>query len=118
MGQEKLGSAHSDPIKRRINVLEVFYYYYYYSTLEFFVFYFILFYFWLCWVFVAARRLSLVVASGGYSSLRCMGFSLQWLLLLRSTGSRHVSSVVVARELSSCSSRALGRRLSSCGAWA
>ena len=25
---------------------------------------------------------------GGYSSLRCAGFSLQWLLLLRSTGSR------------------------------
>ena len=31
----------------------------------------------------------LVVASGGYSSLRCVGFSLWWLLLLRSTGSRH-----------------------------
>ena len=25
------------------------------------------YYFWLCWVFVAAHRLSLVVASGGYS---------------------------------------------------
>ena len=33
---------------------------------------------------------SLVAASGGYSSLWCSGFSLQWLLLLRSTGSRHV----------------------------
>ena len=54
------------------------------------------FYFWLCWVFVAARGLSLVVASGGYSSLWCAGFSLQWLLLLRSTGSRHAGSVVVA----------------------
>ena len=31
---------------------------------------------------------SLVAASGGYSLLRCVGFSLQWLLLLRSTGSR------------------------------
>ena len=41
-------------------------------------------------VFVAARGLSLVVASRGYSSLRCAGFSLWWLLLLRSTGSRHV----------------------------
>ena len=30
------------------------------------------------------------VESGGYSSLRCMGFSLRQLLLLRSTGSRHV----------------------------
>ena len=44
-------------------------------------------YFWLCWVFVAVRGLSLVEASRRYSSLQCMGFSLQWLLLLRSTGS-------------------------------
>ena len=48
------------------------------------------FFFWLHWVFVAARGLSLVVASGGYSSLWCVGFSLRWLLLLWSTGSRHV----------------------------
>ena len=45
-------------------------------------------YFWLCWVFVAACGLSLVAVSGCYSLLRCAGFSLQWLLLLRSTGSR------------------------------
>ena len=38
--------------------------------------------FWLRWVFVAACGLSLVAASGGYSSLRCAGFSLRWLLLL------------------------------------
>ena len=51
---------------------------------------FILFiYFWLHWVFVAVCRPSLVAASRGYSSLLCTGFSLQWLLLLRSTGSRH-----------------------------
>ena len=31
---------------------------------------------------------SLVAASGGCSSLWCAGFSLRWLLLLRSTGSR------------------------------
>ena len=50
---------------------------------------FILFiYFWLCWVFVAARGLSLVAVSGGYSLLRCAGFSLRRLLLLWSTGSR------------------------------
>ena len=57
---------------------------------------FILFiYFCLCWVFIAVRQLSLVVVSGGYSSLWCLGFSLQcpgfslqWLLLLQSTGSR------------------------------
>ena len=61
---------------------------------------FILFiYFWLHWVFVAARRLSLVAASRGYSSLRYAGFSLRWLLLLRSTGSRHAG-------------------FSSCGTWA
>ena len=42
---------------------------------------------------------SLVVASRGYSSLRCVGFSSRWLLLLRSTGSRHVG-------------------FSSCGTWA
>ena len=33
-------------------------------------------------------QLSLVVASGGYSSLQYAGFSLQWLLLLWSTDSR------------------------------
>ena len=66
-------------------------------------------YFWLRWVFVAARRLSLVAASGGYSLLWCVGFSLWWLLLLRSTGSRSTG-------FSSCGSWALERRLSSCGA--
>ena len=48
------------------------------------------FFFLPCCVLVAAHGLSLVAASGGYSSLRCAGFSLRWLLLLRSTGSRHV----------------------------
>ena len=73
-------------------------------------------YFWLHWVFVAAHGLSLVAASGGHSSLRCAGFSLRWLQLLWSTGSRCVGSVVVAHGLSSCGSRALEHRLSSCGA--
>ena len=72
------------------------------STVFFlFVFYefiYLLTYFWLCWVFVAACGLSLVVASGGYSSLRCVGSSLRWLLLLRSTGSRRAG-------------------VSSCGTW-
>ena len=45
--------------------------------------------FWLCWVFVAACKLSLAAASGGYTSLQCAGFSLRWLLLLQSMGSRH-----------------------------
>ena len=55
--------------------------------------------FWLCQVFVAVRGLSLVVVSGGYSSLRCVGFSLWWLLLLWSTGSRRMG-------FSSCGARA------------
>ena len=60
-----------------------------YIFFSFFLFFINLFiYFWLCCVFVAAPRLSLVAAIGGYSSLRCTGFSLQWLLLLRSMGSR------------------------------
>ena len=67
-----------------------------FTFLSFFKF---IFNFWLCWVFVAARGLSLVAASGGYSSLQCAGFSLQWLLLLQSMGSRHVG-------------------FSSCGTWA
>ena len=56
-------------------------------------------YFWLHWVFVAERGLSLVAVSGGYSSLLCVGFSLRWLLLWPSTGSRHAG-------FSSCSTRA------------
>ena len=55
-----------------------------------------LFNFWLCWVFVSARGLSLVAASGGHSSSRCAGLSLSWPLLLQSTGSRRAGSVVVA----------------------
>ena len=57
------------------------------------------FFSWLPWVFVAAHGLSLAVVSGGYSSLWCTGFSLRWLLLLRSTGSKHAGSVAVARGL-------------------
>ena len=59
-------------------------------------------FFWLRWVFIAARGLSLVAASRGYSLLQCTGFSLQWPLLLWSTGSRHAG-------FSSCGS---------CGTWA
>ena len=61
--------------------------------------FFSFFSFWLHWVLVAARGLSVVAPSGGYSSLRCAGFSLRWLLLLQSMGSRHVG-------------------FSSCGMWA
>ena len=56
-------------------------------------------YFWLCWVFVAARRLPLLVASGGYSLFWCAGFSLRWLLLLGARVLGTQASVVVARGL-------------------
>ena len=74
-----------------------------------FFFFFNLFYFWLCWVFVAARGLSLVAASRAYALLWCAGCSLPWLLLLPSTACRRAG-------FGSCGSRALERRLSSCGA--
>ena len=66
------------------------------STRSFYLF----IYFRLHWVFVAARRLSLAVVSEGFSSLRCVGFSLRWLLLLWRTGSKRMSSVVVVHGLS------------------
>ena len=72
------------------------------------IFFYYLFIFWLRWVFVAGRGLSLVAVSRGHSQLQCVGFSLRWLLLLRSMGSRRAG-------FSSCGSRALERRLSSCG---
>ena len=43
-------------------------------------------------------RLSLVVNSSEYSSLWCVGFSLQWLLLLWSTGSRHMGFRVMEHK--------------------
>ena len=61
---------------------------------------FILFYLLLCWVFVAARGLSLVAASRGYSSLWYAGFSLWWLLLLRAWALGARASVVVVQGFS------------------
>ena len=60
----------------------------------------LIFFFWLTWIFIAGHGLSLVATSGGYSLLGCMGFSLQRLLLLQSTGFRHVGSGVVVHGLS------------------
>ena len=88
-------------LSRTLNIWTSFFFFFFN---KFFLFIFL----WLNWVFVAAGGLSLVVVSGGYSSLRCAGFSLRWLLLLRSTGSRRVG-------FSSCGSRTLERSLSSCG---
>ena len=87
-------------------------------TLVYFIY--LCIYFWLRWVFIAARRLSLVAASRGYSSLRYAGFSLQWLLLLLSTGSRRTgfnscgawASVAVARGLYSAGSVVVAHGLS------
>ena len=53
--------------------------------------------------------LSLVATRRGYSLLQCAGFSLWWLLLLRSMGSRRAG-------FSSCGSQAPEHRLSSCDA--
>ena len=53
---------------------------------------------------------SLMAASGDYSSLQRSGFSSQWLLLLRSTGSR-------AGGLQKLWLWVLEHRLSSSGAW-
>ena len=60
-------------------------------------------------VFVAAQAFSLVVGSRGYSLLQCVGFSLQWLLLLQSMGAgarglqglRYMGSGVAAPGLQS-----------------
>ena len=75
---------------------------------------FIYFYFWLLWVFVAVRGLSLIAASGGHSSLRCADFSPQCPLLLWSTGSRGAgfsSCDTRAQELWLASSRAQAQQL-------
>ena len=45
-------------------------------------------FFLLHWVFVAVRWLSLVVARRGYSPGAVHGFSLWWILLVQSVGSR------------------------------
>ena len=62
-------------------------------------------------IFIAMRAFSLVEGSGGCSPAAAQGFSLWWLFLSQSMGSR-------ARGLSSCGSWALEHRLSSCGAQA
>ena len=59
---------------------------------------------WQCWIFIGLSGLSLVVAGRGCSWLQCEGFSLRWLLLLWSVGSRprrlqrwqHLGSVAAA----------------------
>ena len=48
---------------------------------------------------MASCRLSLVAASGGYSSLQCSGFSLQWLPLCRAQALGTQASVVLVPGL-------------------
>ena len=59
---------------------------------------FLFIYFWLCWVFISVRGLSLVAASGDHSSSRCAGLSLLWPLVAKHR--------LQTRRLSSCGSRA------------
>ena len=78
-----------------------------------------LFYFWLRWVFVAARRLSLVAVSGGLLFIAVCRLLIAVVSLCcraRALGTR--ASVLVARRLNSCGSWALEHRFSSCGSWA
>ena len=66
------------------------------------VFLYLFVYVWLQGVSVAERALNSSCRKWGYSPLQCTGFSVQWLLLLQSTGSRacrlqqfqHTDSVV------------------------
>ena len=68
----------------RMSITYVLYFFSHPYLWSFFFFYLInlLIYFWLCWVFVSVRGLSVVVASGGHSSSRWAGLSLSWPLLL------------------------------------
>ena len=63
----------------------------------------------------AVRGLSLFAVSRGYSLLQRVVFSLRWLLVLGSTGFRHMAALVAAWRCSSRSSWALECGLSSCG---
>ena len=76
------------------------------ASFIFFLYKFLSIYFWFPWIFIALRTLSLVVESGGCSSLWCGVFSLLWFPLLQSTGSRHAGFAVVACGL--CCSLACG----------
>ena len=56
----------------------IYVYFFFFKDQSFFFFFKCIYLFiWLHWVFVAARGLFLVAASGGYSSLWCTGLSLR-----------------------------------------
>ena len=82
------------------------------------IYYYFMIIFWLWCVFVAVCGLFLVAASGGYSSLWCMDFSLWCFLLLQSTGSRHVGFSSCSEWVSSWGLQSLELGLRSCSTWA
>ena len=72
-----------------------------------FFFFFRFIYFWLHWVFIAARGLSLLSASRGYSLLQCTGFSLWWFSYCRAEA---LGAWALELWLSSCAAYRLGSR--------
>ena len=91
----------TSPSYVQLKFLQIFFEFYFiqqflFSFFKWELFIYLFIYFWLCWVFVSVRGLSLVAASGGHSSSWCAGLSLSRPLLLRSTGSRRAGSVIVA----------------------
>ena len=78
---------------------------FFYSLFSFLIYLFINF--WLCWVFVCVRGLSLVAASRGHSSSRCAGLSPSRPLPLRGTGSRRAGSAIVAHGPSRSAARGI-----------
>ena len=81
-----------------------------------FLFFINLFYFWLCWVFIAVRGLSLVAASSATLCCSAWASHCSGFCCCRARALGAWASVVAACGISSCGSRALERRLSSCGA--
>ena len=74
----------------------------------------ILFFFFKICLFLAVLAFLVAGSRGGYSSLRCAGFS----LLLQGTGPGDRASAAAASGLSSCGPPALEGSLSNCGSWA
>ena len=59
--------------------------------------------FWLCWLLIAVCGLSVVAEKGSLPWLWFLGFSLQWILLLRGMGAQStMASVFAAHGLGSC----------------
>ena len=106
----------------------LFIYSFMHTTLSFFTYLFIylsiylsiylFIYFWLCWVFVAARGLSVIAASGATLHCGAQASPHGGLSCCRAWALGTWASVVVAHGLSSCGSQALQHKLSSCGAQA